>query len=74
MTDSIKATRALVQIGSLEVDGFMLPDGSYWMSQSQAAEAVGLAERNARNFLDSKTFKRLIVKGYTPAIFENNEQ
>jgi hypothetical protein len=27
MTESIKATRASVQIGALEVDGFMLPDG-----------------------------------------------
>jgi hypothetical protein len=32
MTESIKATRASVQIGALEVDGFMLPDGSYRMS------------------------------------------
>lgn len=70
MTESIKATRALVQIGSLEVDGFMLPDGSYRMSQTQSAECVGLAERNAREFLDSKTFKRLMGEGYTPAILE----
>lgn len=41
MTESIKATRARVQFGVLEVDGFMLPDGSYRMSQTQAAEAVG---------------------------------
>jgi hypothetical protein len=70
MTESIKATRASVQIGAMEVDGFMLPDGSYRMSQTQAAECVGMTERNAREFLDSKTFKRLTGNDYTPAIFE----
>jgi hypothetical protein len=69
MTESIKATRASVQIGALEVDGFMLPDGSYRMSQAQSAECVGLTERNAREFLDSKTFKRLSCEGYTPDAF-----
>lgn len=41
MTESVKAVRAPVQIGYLTVDGFMLPDGSYRMSQTQAAECVG---------------------------------
>jgi hypothetical protein len=48
----------------------MLPDGTYRMSQTQAAECVGLTERNARDFLDSKTFKQLSGEGFTPAIFE----
>ncbi|NES17908.1 MAG: hypothetical protein F6K41_03050 [Symploca sp. SIO3E6] len=78
MTESIRATRASVQIGSLEVDGFMLPDGSYRMSQTQAAECVGLSERNARDFLRSKALKSLLGEGYTPAIsaveIESNDQ
>jgi hypothetical protein len=65
-----KAVRATVQIGNLTVDAFMLPDGSYRMSQTQTAELVGLSERNAREFLDSKTFERLAGEGYTPAIFD----
>lgn len=68
--ESIRATRASVQIGSLTVDGFMLPDGSYRMSQTQAAECVGLSERNARDFLQSKALKSLLGEGYTPAISE----
>ena len=68
--DIVKASRATVKLGTLTVDGFMLPDGSYRMSQTQAAECVGLSERNAREFLDSKAFKRLVGEGYTPAIFE----
>lgn len=70
MTESIKATRASVQIGALEVDGFMLPDGSYRMSQTQAADCVGKAEINARRFLSSKTIKALLGEGYTPDSIE----
>ena len=70
MSESIKATRATVAIGGLTVDAFMLPDGSYRMSQTQAADLVGLSERNVREFLDSKTFERLAGEGYTPAIFD----
>jgi hypothetical protein len=69
MTET-KATRATVTIGNLAIDGFMLPDGSYRMSQTQAAEAVGLTERNAREFLQSKALKSLMGEGYTPQISE----
>ncbi len=70
MTDSVKATRAAVTIGSLTVDGFMLPDGSYRMSQTQAAECIGDDPVYARNFLTSKTFKALRGERYTPETFE----
>ena len=70
MSESIKATRATVAIRALTIDAFMLPDGCYRMSQTQAADLVGLSERNAREFLDSKTFERLAGEGYTPAIFD----
>ncbi len=70
MTESIKATRASVQIGALEVDGFMLPDGSYRMSQTQAADCVGKPEINARRFLSSKAIKALLGEGYTPDSIE----
>lgn len=69
MSESIKATRATVAIGGLTVDGYMLPDGSYCMSQTQAAETVGKEEFNARDFLASKTFKRLSGEGYTDGKF-----
>lgn len=70
MTESVRAVRASVQIGSLIVDGFMLPDGSYRMSQTQAAECVGKPEINARRFLDSKAIKALLGQGYTPDSIE----
>ena len=50
MTDSVRAVPASVQIGSLIVDGFMLPDGSYRMSQTQAAECVGKPARSTFDF------------------------
>ena len=70
MTESIKATRASVRIGALEVDGFMLPDGSYRMSQTQAADCVGKPEINARRFLSSRAIKTLLGEGYTPDSLE----
>ena len=48
MSDPTKATRATIQIGALTVDGFMLPDGNYRMSQTQTAEAVGSPEDISR--------------------------
>jgi hypothetical protein len=62
MTESVRAVRASVPIGSLTVDGFMLPDGSYRMSQTKAAEAAGLSRRNLSDFLLSNALKSLLVK------------
>jgi hypothetical protein len=62
MTESIKATRAPVQIGALEVDGFMLPDSSYRMSLTQAAECVEKNAQGISNFLKSKILKRLLTE------------
>ena len=70
MSESIRATRAIVTIGHFTVDGFMLPDGSYRMSLTQAAECVGLTTRNASDFLQSKAFKSLMGEGYTVPISE----
>lgn len=65
MTDSTKATRATVQIGNFEVDGFMLPDGSYRMSQTQAAGAIEEPPVYALRFLQSKDSKALLGEAYT---------
>ncbi|MEG4026598.1 MULTISPECIES: hypothetical protein [unclassified Microcoleus] len=70
MSESVRAVRASVQIGSLTVDGFMLPDGSYRMSQTQAAECIGDDPVYARNFLGSKEGKAILGEGFTPETFE----
>lgn len=70
MTTEFKATRATVTIGSLVVDGFMLPDGTYRMSQTQAAECIQDDTIYARRFLASNALKALRGEGYTPDTFE----
>jgi len=70
MSDAVTATRAQIWIGSITVDGFMLPDGSYRMSQAQVANCIGDDAVYARNFLKSKTLKSLRGEGYTPETFE----
>ncbi|MEG4092785.1 hypothetical protein [Microcoleus sp. Pol12B4] len=65
MTESVRAVRASVQIGSLTVDGFMLPDGSYRMSQTQAAETIDEPPVYALRFLRSNGSKALLGETYT---------
>jgi hypothetical protein len=54
-----------VKIGALEVDGFMLPDGSYRLSQAQVAQAVDKPPVNALHFLESTALHSLLGEGYT---------
>jgi len=67
-TTGDKAKRVTVEIGDLEVEGFQMPDGSYQMSQSSAAEAVGLGRQNVSDFLRSKAIKGLLGESYTGQI------
>ncbi|WP_228052219.1 hypothetical protein [Nodosilinea sp. LEGE 07298] len=57
-------------IGPVAIAGFQMPDGSYRMSQTQAAECVGKQQRNAGRFLESKGIKALRGEGYTPDTIE----
>lgn len=70
---SDKATRTEIQIGTYQVEGFMLPDGSYRMSLSQAAECIGKPARGTFDFLKSKTLKRLLAEGGGTFEFLDNE-
>lgn len=65
MTDEMKAQRSIVRLGDLEIEGFMLPDSSYRMSQAQAAEAIGEAPVYALRFLQSRDSKALLGEAYT---------
>lgn len=70
MTTGDKAKRATVAIGPVAIAGFQMPDGSYRMSQTQAAECVGKQQRNAGRFLESNGIKALRGEGYTPDTIE----
>jgi hypothetical protein len=60
MSALIKANRATVAIAHLTIDAFMLPDGSYRMSLSQAANCIGKEAQGISNFLKSKALQRLL--------------
>ena len=65
-----KARRATGAIGPPSVDGFQMLDGSYRMSQTSAADSVGLGRQNGSDFLRLKDIKSLLGKGFTSQIFE----
>lgn len=65
-----KAKRTQIQLGDRTLEGFMLPDSSYRLSQTQAAEMVGLTERNTRDFLRGKAIKALLGEDLIPAKIE----
>lgn len=61
---TIKAVKTKVNIGHIELDGYMLPDGSFGMSQSQISELVGIEPRQFANRIsNSKRGKTLAAKG-----------
>ena len=66
MRESVKVTYATVTLDSIVIDGFMLLNGSYWMSQTQMAKTVAKSGIDAQRFLDSKGIKVLIVEDYMP--------
>ncbi|MCY7286235.1 MAG: hypothetical protein LH679_22995 [Cyanobacteria bacterium CAN_BIN43] len=73
MSEPTKASRSTVTLGSLTFDGFMLPNGEYRMSQTQAGEAVGVQRRNVSDFLRSNALKALLGDDYTGTISEREE-
>lgn len=65
MTETTKARLATIPLGSRTIEGFMMPDESYVMSQDQAAECIAQTKRNLSDFLRSKAVKTLLGKDYT---------
>lgn len=73
MSEVEKARRSYAAIGNLQIEGFRMPDGSYRMSQSQAAECIGLGAQNASRFFQSKAFKALRGNESTDHAFDQIE-
>ncbi|NEO88089.1 MAG: hypothetical protein F6J87_28110 [Spirulina sp. SIO3F2] len=61
---TVKARRTEIQLGHHIVEGFMLPDGSYRISQTQAAQCIGRSELSTRHFLESKSVYKLLGERY----------
>jgi hypothetical protein len=61
-----KAERAVIYLGDIPLEVFMLPSGEYRLSQTQSTEAVGEQEIRFRNFLSSKSPETLSLKDFKP--------
>ncbi|MGD1714872.1 hypothetical protein [Dapis sp. BLCC M172] len=73
MNEIVKAKRAIINFcPEIEVEGFELPDGSYYVSITTASEAIGFAKNwLSRNISRSgNTFKALQVIGFTSLVSE----
>lgn len=55
-----KAQRRTIQLGTIPVQIFLLPDGSYCLSQSEVAAVVGKANASIFHFLNTKGLKALL--------------
>lgn len=73
MVESIRAVRAIIQVASRSIDGFMLPDGAYRMSQAQTAETVDRDPASTLRFLRSNSIKALLGDSYTDCAPESVE-
>lgn len=60
-----KAQRQTIQLGTIPIQVFLLPDGSYYLSQTEVSVVIGKAKYSIRDFLNSKGFKALL--GIEPA-------
>ena len=58
-----KAKKATFKLGSLVLDGYQLPDGSYRMSQTQVCSVIGKADNSVLQFLAGKSPQALPHKG-----------
>lgn len=77
MSSVIKAVRAQITLGDIELDVFQLPDGSYVMSSTQIAELMGRTEKYYRPKYLSKELQALLgerlatVQSLTKVAFES---
>ena len=61
----MKATRTTIKYGSVDLEVFMLPDGTYKLSQTQAGLAIEKGDKSLREFLAGKSPEALPHKGFT---------
>jgi hypothetical protein len=59
MTESVRAVKTWVQIGSLTVDGFMLPDGSYRTQPNTGSKMRGVIRKKRQLFFLSYSLSAL---------------
>ena len=60
----------MVPFAGHELDGLVLPDGTYALSQSQVAKAIGKHHSSAAQFLESEEVKAILDKEFRLRTFE----
>jgi hypothetical protein len=61
----VKAERAVIPLGDIPLDVFRLPDGTYLLSKSSIAEAIGFAAQYVSGFRKGKSPQASKVKELT---------
>lgn len=61
----MKATRTTIKYGSIDLEVFMLPDGSYSLSQTQVGFAIEKHDKSLRQFLDGSSPEALPHKDFS---------
>ena len=76
MTKPIKATRATIRLGDIELDVFQMPDGEYRMSQSQVLRSIEIEAKRYTQIRDSKEAQTLALKEieHYPIVLENGSR
>jgi hypothetical protein len=66
---TIKAIRATIKLGDIELDVFQLPDGSYRWSSKNITEAINIRHSRVAQIWTSKQGQRLMGKRFEKADF-----
>lgn len=61
----MKATRTTIKYGSVDLEVFMLPDGTYQLSQTQSGMAIDKGHKSFGEFLNGKSLEALPYKDFS---------
>jgi hypothetical protein len=64
---TIKATRATITLGNIELDVFQMPDGKYFLSLYQIAESIEISHKRIAEFRELKLAQTLYPEGFRVA-------
>lgn len=68
MSETKKAQRRILNLASIELTVFQLPDGSYRLSQSEVAGVIGKPARSTFAFLHSSSVQALLVTDFNVSL------
>lgn len=66
----MKAKRTNIKYGSVDLEVFMLPDGSYQLSQTQVGLTLGKSHSSLAHFINGKSLEALPHKDFTSTEIE----